>query len=139
MKVLVCGGRKYSDRDLVYKVLNVIHNGVKGGITTIIHGGATGADSIAGDWSVNVLKKEAEVYLANWNIHKTAAGPIRNRAGPIRNRKMLKEGKPDIVVAFPGGSGTSDMIKISVAAGVKVFDIEKKLVYNERNSVTKFT
>lgn len=95
-------------------------------------GGATGADSIAGDWSLNVLKKEAEVYLANWNIHKTAAGPIRNR-------KMLKEGKPDIVVAFPGGSGTSDMIKIATAAGVKVFDIEKKLVYNESNSVIKFT
>lgn len=132
MKVLVCGGRKFSDRDLLYKVLNVIHNGVKGGITTIIHGGATGADSIAGDWSVNVLKKEAEVYLANWNMHKTAAGPIRNR-------KMLKEGKPDIVVAFPGGSGTSDMIKIATAAGVKVFDIEKKLVYNENNSVTNFT
>lgn len=131
MKVLVCGGRKFSDRDLLYKVLNVIHNGVKGGITTIIHGGATGADSIAGDWSVNVLKKEAEVYLANWNMHKTAAGPIRNR-------KMLKEGKPDLVVAFPGGSGTADMIKIAVAAGLKVFDIEKKLVYNERNSVTKF-
>jgi predicted Rossmann-fold nucleotide-binding protein len=131
VKVLVCGGRKFSDRDLLYKVLNVIHNGVKGGITTIIHGGATGADSIAGDWSVNVLKKEAEVYLANWNLHKTAAGPIRNR-------KMLKEGKPDIVVAFPGGSGTADMIKIATAAGVKVFDIENKLVYNERNSVTKF-
>lgn len=132
MRVLVCGGRKFSDRELLYKVLNIIHNGIKGGITTIIHGGASGADSIAGDWSVNVLKKEAEVYLANWNLHKTAAGPIRNR-------KMLKEGKPDIVVAFPGGSGTSDMIKISVTAGVKVFDIEKKLVYNERNSVTKFT
>ena len=131
MKVLVCGGRKFRDRDLAYKVLNVIHNGVKGGITTIIHGGASGADSIAGEWSADVLKKEAEVYLANWNLHKTAAGPIRNR-------KMLKEGKPDIVVAFPGGSGTSDMIKIAAAAGVKVFDIEKKLVYNERNSVTKF-
>lgn len=131
MRVLVCGGRKFSDRELLYKVLNIIHNGIKGGIKTIIHGGASGADSIAGDWSVNVLKKEAEVYLANWNLHKTAAGPIRNR-------KMLKEGKPDIVVAFPGGSGTSDMIKIATAAGVKVFDIEKKLVYNERNSVTKF-
>lgn len=131
MKVLVCGGRKFSDRDLVYKVLNIIHNGVKGGIKAIIHGGASGADSIAGDWSVDVLKKDAEVYPANWNLHKTAAGPIRNR-------KMLKEGKPDIVVAFPGGSGTADMIKIATAAGVKVFDIEKKLVYNERNSVTKF-
>lgn len=132
MKVLVCGGRKFSDRDLVYKVLNIIHNGVKGGIKAIIHGGASGADSIAGDWSVDVLKKDAEVYPANWNLHKTAAGPIRNR-------KMLKEGKPDIVVAFPGGSGTADMIKIATAAGVKVFDIEKKLVYNESNSVIKFT
>ena len=131
MRVLVCGGRKFSDRELLYKVLNIIHNGIKGGITTIIHGGASGADSIAGEWSVDVLKKEAEVYLANWNLHKTAAGPIRNR-------KMLKEGKPDIVVAFPGGSGTSDMIKIAAAAGVKVFDIEKKLVHNENNSITKF-
>lgn len=131
MKVLVCGGRKFRDRDLAYKVLNILHNGVKGGITTIIHGGASGADSIAGEWSTEILKKEAEVYPANWNLHKTAAGPIRNR-------KMLKEGKPDIVVAFPGGSGTADMIKIAVAAGLKVFDIENKLVYNERNSVTKF-
>ena len=36
-----------------------------------------------------------------------------NAAGPIRNQRMLDHGKPDIVVAFPGGSGTADMVKLS--------------------------
>jgi hypothetical protein len=33
---------------------------------------------------------------------------------------MLDEGKPDLVVAFPGGTGTADMVKRAELAGVKV-------------------
>ena len=35
--------------------------------------------------------------------------------------KMLNEGKPDIVISFPVGRGTENMIRISLAAGVPVF------------------
>jgi hypothetical protein len=33
---------------------------------------------------------------------------------------MLDESKPDLVVAFPGGPGTANMIKLARAAGVMV-------------------
>jgi hypothetical protein len=39
-------------------------------------------------------------------------------AGPIRNQAMLDEGRPDLVVAFPGHHGTADMVRRARAAGV---------------------
>jgi predicted Rossmann-fold nucleotide-binding protein len=33
---------------------------------------------------------------------------------------MLSEGKPDLVIAFPGGRGTADMIRQAKEAGVPV-------------------
>jgi hypothetical protein len=35
---------------------------------------------------------------------------LGRKAGPIRNQRMLEEGKPDLVVAFPGGTGTAGMM-----------------------------
>jgi hypothetical protein len=32
----------------------------------------------------------------------------------------LDEGKPDLVVAFPGGGGTKDMVRRAVKAGVPI-------------------
>jgi len=34
---------------------------------------------------------------------------------------MIDEGKPDGVVAFPGGRGTEDMVRRAAAAGLKVW------------------
>jgi hypothetical protein len=42
-------------------------------------------------------------YEADWKHEGRAAGPIRNK-------RMLDEGSPDLVVAFPGGRGTANMI-----------------------------
>jgi hypothetical protein len=36
---------------------------------------------------------------------------------------MLDEGKPDLVIAFPGGRGTADMVKKARRAGVEVVEI----------------
>ena len=44
-------------------------------------------------------------------------------AGPRRNARMLAEGKPDLVVAFPGGRGTADMVSKARAAKVEVMEI----------------
>lgn len=38
-------------------------------------------------------------------------------AGPIRNSFMLALG-PDLVLAFPGGRGTADMVRQASEAGV---------------------
>ncbi len=43
-------------------------------------------------------------------------------AGPIRNARMLAEGKPDLVVAFPGGRGTADMLRRVREAGIEVIE-----------------
>ena len=52
------------------------------------------------------------VCHADWETHGRAAGPIRNE-------KMLTW-KPDLVVAFPGGVGTADLVRRAEAAGVPV-------------------
>lgn len=57
-----------------------------------------------------------EPHPADWKRHGRAAGPIRNQ-------KMLEE-KPEMVVAFPGGKGTADMVKKAGQAGIEVFVVE---------------
>jgi hypothetical protein len=105
MKILVCGGRRYSDALTLGSWLGGIQR--DHGITEIIEGGATGADFLA------------RQYADFQNI------PVRTfAAGPIRNRRMLEEGKPDLVVAFPGGNGTANMIEQARAAGVKVLEVK---------------
>lgn len=84
--------------------------------TVIIQGGAKGADAAAHDWAVcNWVPMEE--YPADWGKHG-------KRAGYIRNVEMLEKGKPDLVLAFPGGKGTEMMVKLAVAAGVPVHKIE---------------
>jgi hypothetical protein len=115
MRVLVCGGRhfgrKYGDHELMARVLNEID------ITEIIHGAARGADSMAGDWG-HCSKLPVQAFPADWDTYG-------KRAGPIRNTQMLKEGKPDLVVAFiaPGSRGTKHMVEIAKKAGVPVKEI----------------
>lgn len=110
MKVLVCGGRKYDNRERVFEVLDALN--LAYGVTAIIAGGATGADQLAYEWSLSRLKS-AWIYPAKWDSYGKAAGPIRNAI-------MLREGKPDLVVAFPGGRGTKNMIQQAIDKGVKV-------------------
>jgi hypothetical protein len=67
---------------------------------------------MAGEWA-DVFGVPFRIFPANWKKHGRAAGPMRNQ-------QMLDEGKPDLVIAFPGGSGTADMVRRAKAAGVPV-------------------
>lgn len=124
-KILVCGGRNFANYPLLSNTLNKIcidrewlwdiEYYMPGVI--IISGMAKGADSLAIDWAVvNWLRWEE--YPADWETHGKAAGLIRNQ-------QMLDEGKPDLVVAFPGGRGTADMIRRAEKAGVEVIKIDE--------------
>lgn len=110
MRVLVCGGRTFSDATSLERVLDRIH--AKRPIARIIQGGARGADSLASAWA---RKRGVSVstYHADWDLYKASAGRRRNH-------QMLREGRPDLVVAFPGGRGTMHMVEIAGAAGVPV-------------------
>jgi hypothetical protein len=110
MRVLVCGGRDFTDLGRVWSMLDTYHNmpGAGGPITLVIHGAAKGADELAAEWARS-NRVEQRAFHADWQTHGKAAGPIRNRA-------MLDEGKPNLVIAFPGGKGTANMVM--QAAGI---------------------
>ena len=110
MRLLVCGGRDFSDTEYLFWVLSEIHR--RKPIELVIHGGARGADGLAGHWA-NTNNIPVRVFRANWEQYGVSAGPIRNQ-------QMLDECPPDYVVAFPGGSGTADMINRSRKQGFKV-------------------
>lgn len=114
MRILVCGGRDYSDRDQFEVVINDIAS--RNRIGRIIQGGASGADAIAREWCVK-WRYSYENFPADWKTHGRSAGPIRNQ-------QMIDEGRPDIVIAFPGGRGTVDMIRRAKKAGIPVRIIE---------------
>jgi hypothetical protein len=112
MRILVTGGRDYTDQTEVDNALDAVHR--KHGITLLIEGGARGADRLARSWARrnNVLLCTFE---AEWGKYGKAV------AGPLRNGRMLSEGRPEAVVAFPGGAGTADMVAKAEAARVPVW------------------
>jgi hypothetical protein len=115
MRVLVCGGRDFTDRTAVWGLLQAVH--LKRGIGVLIHGACpTGADRLADEWAAEE-SVPIEAYPAVWKLD----GRLDRSAGPRRNQRMMDEGKPDLVIAFPGGKGTDDMVRRAKAAGVKVF------------------
>lgn len=112
MKVLVCGGRDYTNYAMLANTLNALH--ARSPITLLIHGDARGADSLAHQWA---MKYHIPVLPmpANWDKHGKAAGAIRNM-------EMLMQA-PDLVVAFKGGRGTAHMVGISKKKNVKVLEV----------------
>lgn len=108
MRVLVCGGRDYNDCVRVGLQLRMLK------ATQVIEGGATGADYCAAHWAAKA-GIPVETYPADWKTHGKAAGPIRNQ-------QMIDEGKPDVVIAFPGGRGTADMVRRAQSAGIPVIE-----------------
>ncbi len=111
MRLLVCGGRDFNDRAAIGAALDAVHR--RKGIELVIQGGAQGADRWAAEWA-RATGVPVETFEADWAAHDKAAGPIRNR-------RMLVEGKPDGVLAFPGNRGTADMVKQADRAGVPVW------------------
>jgi hypothetical protein len=114
MNIIVCGGRDYDDYEKLISVLDSVH--AKVCITLLIEGGALGADAHAGTWANHNGIARATIH-ANWAYYG-------KKAGPIRNKTMLTL-NPGGLIAFPGGIGTEGMIKLAVAAGVKVMRVQK--------------
>lgn len=110
-RVIVCGGRDYTDDDALNAALDRFH--AQHRITCVIQGGATGADALAYKWAAD-RRVVVHHVPADWKTYGKAAGPKRNE-------QMLREFSPNAVIAFPGGRGTAHMKKIAREAGVPVF------------------
>lgn len=111
IRVLVCGGREFDNWTAVTKALTALD--VKHGIACVIEGGARGADFLGAKWA-RANRKPSMKFEAHWHS-------LGKKAGHLRNGWMLQFGEPDVVVAFPGGAGTANMIGQAEAAGVRVW------------------
>lgn len=111
-RFLVCGGRDYADWQFMRKKLKVLLE--EDWMFILVHGDCRGADRLAAGWA-KACELIVEAYPADWAKYGRAAGAIRNQ-------EMLDSGI-DGVIAFPGGKGTANMIKIAIQAGVPVWDL----------------
>ena len=111
MRILVCGGRNYADREAVFRALDEVCIDNPDCAVTVIQGGADGADALAREWC-NARAIPCLNVPADWKAHGRAAGPLRNQ-------RMLTY-KPHLVIAFPGGRGTADMVRRAEIAGIEV-------------------
>ena len=110
MRVLVCGGREYTDNVWTFSILDGVH--ARNTITEIVHGGADGADALGADWA-----RHHEIVAIRVPAKWRSEG---RSAGPKRNERMLTDYRPDGVVAFPGGRGTEEMVSRARKAGIPV-------------------
>lgn len=127
MIVLVTGGRDYREKDHLFSIMDRLHAERK--FTTVVHGDAglyklyarrplaiAGADALSGRWAdergIDQIK-----FPANW----TGFG---DAAGMRRNKQMLEFSRPNLCVAFSGGRGTANMMRIAREAGVELVDVE---------------
>jgi hypothetical protein len=111
-RVLVTGGRDYADADRMALYLDAIHG--SRGIALVVHGASRGADRLAEAWA-KARGVPVQSCPADWEMHGRSAGPIRDTV-------MLVDHCPTLVLAFPGGRGTANMVKKAREYGVQVIE-----------------
>jgi hypothetical protein len=126
MRVLVCGGRKYTNSERLFGVLDGLSAAMP--ITAIAHGAAKGADTLAGRWAASRGMPVFE-FPADWSdishpdaciVARPDSSKYDAKAGTRRNEEMLKTFKPYLVIAFSGGNGTAHMVQLARSAGITV-------------------
>ncbi len=128
MIILVCGGRDYSDRAKLAHELSHLEHKMGKPFRGLIHGAAKGADTLAKEWQearIAIVRTKGDAiglpkdmwsagYPADWATNGKAAGPIRNQHMLDSNPGI------ELVVAFPGGKGTADMVRRARAKNIPV-------------------
>lgn len=122
---IITGGRDYAFTPEDIAWLDQLYAHYR--FTLVIEGGCRRKDYRGDDlptadycgymWALRVGIQTATM-AANWSKHGKAAGPIRNEA-----MAKLGEAIGAIVIAFPGGRGTADMIS---RAGERGLNVERK-------------
>src|ERR1017187_10501541 len=107
MKVLICGSRNWEDDKAIEDVIFSLPKG-----TTVISGGALGADNIAEKIALSRTDLGVEIFHARWDLWGKSAGPKMNI-------EMLDQ-NPDIVYAFPlcKSVGTNHTIREAKRRGI---------------------
>lgn len=129
--IQITGGREYTDGSAIYNTMKPYIEKYGAKNVLIRHGGARGADSLShfqarrlGVPDDHIQARKPEYYGYSWDLDKEG-----NAAGNLRNIAMLEEEpKPDIVLAFPGGKGTANMIEFAKERQILI------VIYNDEFS-----
>ncbi len=118
MIVIVCGSRDYAWDVRDERWLDTQHAQLT--LTEVVVGSLDGADGHAYDWARrNGITRT--LMDANWVGHGKGGGPRRNQRMLDYLYLRQRATGPDIaVLAFPGGTGTADMVRRAQQAGVLV-------------------
>lgn len=115
-RLLVTGGRHYANKEGVWLPLDAVHAEV-GGIARLTHGATPTGEGV--DWLADAWARANGVEPDPCPIDHKLDGPWP-RCGVMRNARMLMTREIDGVMAWPGASGTFDMIQRAEAAGFNV-------------------
>jgi hypothetical protein len=116
MKVMICGGRDYTFSESDVQTLNELH--AQWHFSLVLSGAAPGADACAEAWAA-ATGVPVRRFPADWATYGRAAGPRRNKEMVAR----CAAGLPGMVVAFPGGKGTQNCLRLAEKAGLRVIRV----------------
>jgi len=114
MIVLITGGREYKNWREMRTVLDRLHAERK--FTYLMHGDQRGADQMSHRWAKKAGVQPVAME-ALWEVNG-------EKDGSARNARMLQFKKPDLCVAFSGGRGTANMMRLAREAGIELIDVE---------------
>jgi hypothetical protein len=109
--MIITGGRNYNNRTFVNRTLDDVRRAV-GGVELLMEGGAEGADRMARAWAVSRGVPHVAVD-ADWDTYGRRAGVMLRREGV------------GLVVVFPGGAGTMNMLQQARTAKMPVLDFSR--------------
>ena len=121
-KVIICGGREYSDFELLSKTCDyyLSHKINSGEEVIIISGCAKGADTLGERYAMSRGLKIMK-FPADWNKYG-------KKAGFIRNEEMAKEGNACIAFLSRKGENKGTRMMISLAS---VYNLPTRVIQGE--------
>jgi hypothetical protein len=116
MRLMLVGGRHFADEELVNAALTAVHHSLP--VSVLIHGGSVGIGAAAEIWAA-----KAGVNIVRYPPPRTGS-----RADNVRRDLfMLEDGRPDALLAFPGGRRTQKLTGFALDSGLQVIRAEALL------------
>lgn len=123
MRVAIIGSRTFEEYSILVNCLNKFQETSK--ITSIVSGGARGADSLAEKYAFN-YNIPFTSHLAEWEIYGKSAGFIRNE-------KIIKD--CDCVIAFWDGLSKGTLHSLNLA---NKLNIKSHIIYYNKSKTDLF-
>lgn len=124
MRIMVTGSRRWTDKHAIYlALLPFLADNTQ---LTLIHGGAVGADALAGE----VFRAESRGFDGEYTVEVfkplyRKGDDAWNRQAPLRRNDEMLATKPDVVLAFllgqPEHGGTRYTITRAQGLGIPVW------------------